>query len=72
MEIVEEPAPEPAPLYKVHIDHPLKQYREAPSLRAKVVGMLTNYPTCDVYEEQGDWIKLDNGYWTMKNYTSKV
>ena len=70
-EIVEMPV-EPAPLYKVRICHPLKQYRDAPKISANVIGLITDQGVYDVYEENEDWIKLDNGYWTMKINTLKL
>ena len=73
-EIISEPEPEsaPVPLYQVHIDHPSKRYREEPSLSSPVVGHITDCGIYNVYEENGDWIKLDNGFWTMRQFTSKI
>lgn len=77
-EVIIEPEPEPevepelVPLYQVRIDHPSKRYRKEPSLASETVGLITDQGIYNVYEETTQWIKLDNGYWTMKEHTSKI
>ena len=77
-EVIVESEPEPevepelVPLYQVRIDHPSKRYRKEPSLASETVGLITDQGIYNVYEETTQWIKLDNGYWTMKEHTSKI
>lgn len=71
-EVVVESEPEPVPLYQVRIDHPSKRYRKEPTLASETVGLITDQGIYNVYEETAQWIKLDNGYWTMKEHTSKI
>ena len=67
-----EPEPVPAVLYQVRIDHPSKRCRREPSLSSETVALITDQGIYDVIEENARWIKLNNGYWTMKEHTSKI
>lgn len=76
--VIEEVAPELEPesesviLYQVRIDHPSKRYRKEPSLDSETIGLITDQGIYDVIEENMHWIRLGNGYWTMKEHTSKI
>lgn len=62
----------PLPLYKVRIEHPCVRMRETPSLNGKVLGLIVDKGIYGIYEEKDGWGRLENGCWTMLQYTSKI
>ena len=41
-------------------------------LNGKVLGLITDKGIYGIYEEKDGWGRLENGYWTMLQYTSKI
>lgn len=65
---IEEPV---APTYTVKVTHPSLRRRQAPSLSAPVLGLITDQGQYEIFEEQDGWGKLEDNSWISLEFTTK-
>ena len=74
---VEEPVVEtvveqgPCAIYSARVTHPSLRRRSAPTLRADVLGLITDKGIYGIFEEREGWGRLEDGSWIMLQYTDK-
>lgn len=62
----------PAPIYSVRVTHPSLRRRIAPTLRADVLGLITDKGIYGVFEERDGWGRLEDKSWIKLEFTEKV
>lgn len=74
---IEEPVAEvvveqgPCAIYSVHVTHPSLRRRSTPTLRADVLGLITDKGIYNIFEEREGWGRLEDGSWIMLQYTDR-
>ena len=63
---------EPAPLYTVHVTHPSLRRRANPSLKAEVLGLITDRGEYPIFAEDAGWGKLADDSWIKLEFTEKI
>lgn len=61
----------PFPIYVVRVIHPNLRRRAAPSLKADVLGFITDRGLYDVFAEESGWGRLEDGSWILLELTEK-
>lgn len=61
----------PFPIYVVRVTHPSLRRRAAPTLRAEVLGFITDKGLYDVFAEENGWGRLEDGSWIKLEFTEK-
>ena len=61
----------PFPIYVVRVTHPSLRRRAAPTLRAEVLGFITDKGLYDVFVEENGWGRLEDGSWIKLEFTEK-
>lgn len=61
----------PFPIYVVRVIHPNLRRRAAPSLKADVLGFITDRGLYDVFAEENGWGRLEDGSWILLELTEK-
>lgn len=59
------------PIYTVRVIHPNLRRRAAPSLKADVLGFITDRGLYDVFVEENGWGRLEDGSWILLELTEK-
>lgn len=62
----------PFPIYVVRVTHPSLRRRAAPTLRAEVLGFITDKGIYDIFEERDGWGRLEDGSWIKLEFTEKL
>lgn len=62
----------PAILFNVKVTHPSLRRRSTPEIAKNVVGIISDGGIYPIYDQNGDWGKLEDGTWIMLKYTEKI
>ena len=62
----------PFPIYVVRVTHPSLRRRAAPTLKADVLGFITDKGTYDIFAEENGWGRLEDGSWIKLEFTEKL